>query len=110
MRKSAGLPLLRVDSAVEPSSSFKVKCTSTALLLCTDLDMQVAHLFCPAAAPPGEFVTPVSSQPRSVKAFQHNQRRADTDSGIGEVEGGEVPVPDVEIDHIDDKTMPQPVE
>ena len=39
------LPALRVDSAVEPSSSFSVKCTSTALLLCTDLDMQIARLF-----------------------------------------------------------------
>ena len=40
-RNSAGLPLLRVDSAVVPSSSFSVKCTRTALLLCTDSDMQV---------------------------------------------------------------------
>lgn len=44
------------------------------------------------------------------KTFQHNQCRTDTNGSIGKVEGGEVPVADVEVDHIDNEAVPQAVE
>lgn len=47
---------------------------------------------------------------RRQKTFQHNQCRTDTDGSIGKVEGGEVPVADVEVDHIDNEAVPQAVE
>ncbi len=37
------------------------------------------------------------------KTFQHNQCRTDTNGSIGKVEGGEVPVADIEVDHIDNE-------
>ncbi|STK62041.1 Uncharacterised protein [Escherichia coli] len=47
---------------------------------------------------------------RRQKTFQHNQCRTDTNGSIGKVEGGEVPVADVEVDHIDNEAVPQAVE
>ncbi len=44
------------------------------------------------------------------KTFQHNQCRTDTNGSIGKVEGGEVPVADIEVDHIDNEAVPQAVE
>ncbi len=47
---------------------------------------------------------------RRQKTFQHNQCRTDTNGSIGKVEGGEVPVADVEVDHIDNEAVPQAVD
>ena len=44
------------------------------------------------------------------ESFQDNHCGADTDRTIGEVKRSKMPVPNVEIDHIDHETMPQAVE
>lgn len=47
---------------------------------------------------------------RRQEAFEHNQCRADTDSSIGQIEGREMPVADVKVNHINHEAVPQAVE
>ncbi len=53
---------------------------------------------------------PVLSLSLRQKAFQYNQRRADTDRAIGGVGVAKCRYADVKIDHIDNKGVPQAVE
>ena len=47
---------------------------------------------------------------RAHRILKRTSHVTDADRAIGEVEGGKMPVADVEVDHIDHKAMPQAIE